>query len=237
MTSTNTPAAVSTDGEVELGLLPHPRDMVKPRLRGVLHQWAAAVAVVSGLVLVAVSPRGRVALGSAVYGLVLVLLFANSALYHRVTWSPRAHELMKRLDHSTIFVFMAGTYTPFCLAVLHGARLAIFLSLVWAGALVGIVARMLFLHAPRGLTVPLYVALGWAAVFVTGDILHVAGVAALVLLYTGGLLYTLGAVAYATRRPDPVPAVFGYHEVFHAATILAAVCHYIAVMFAVLSAG
>lgn len=214
----------------------HPRDLVKPTLRGVSHQWATLGALVSGIVLIAVSPPGRVLVGSAVYAVVLVLLFGNSAAYHRITWQPRARSFMKRLDHSTIFVFIAGTYTPFCLALLHGTKLTVFLSLVWAGALVGIAARMTFLHAPRFLTVPLYVALGWAAVFVTGDILRGAGVAALVLLYAGGLLYTLGALAYATRRPDPLPTVFGYHEVFHAAVVLAAVCHYMAVMFAVLSA-
>lgn len=213
----------------------HARDLVKPRLRGVLHQWAALAAVVSGVVLVAVSPPGRARAGCLVYAVVLVLLFGISALYHRVTWSPRAREYMKRLDHSTIFVFIAGTYTPFCLALLHGTRLAVFLSLVWAGALAGIATRMVFLHAPRWLTVPLYVSLGWAAVFVSGDILHGAGVAALVLLYAGGLLYTLGALAYACRRPDPVPAVFGYHEVFHSATVVGAACHYVAVLVAVLS--
>ncbi len=216
---------------------PHARDLVKPRLRGVLHAWAAAVAVVSGIALVAVSPTPRVRLGSAVYAVVLVLLFATSAAYHRITWSPPAREWMKRLDHSTIFVFMAGTHTVFCLAVLRGTELTVFLSLVWAGALAGIAARLLFLHAPRFLTVPLYLGLGWAAVVVSPQILHRAGVVSLVLLYVGGLFYTLGALAYAARRPDPFPAVFGYHEVFHAATIIAACCHYVAVTFAVRAAA
>jgi len=214
----------------------HVRDLVKPRLRGVLHQWSALAALGSGIALVLIAPPGRLRIGAAVYAATVVALFATSALYHRRTWSTRARDVMKRLDHSMIFLFIAGTYTPFCLALLSGRTRVVFLSAVWAGALAGIATRLLFLHAPRWLVVPLYIGLGWAAVFVLPDILHGAGVAALVLLLVGGLLYTLGAVAYAGRRPDPAPAVFGYHEVFHACTVVAAVCHYIAITFAVLAA-
>lgn len=215
----------------------HARDLVKPRLRGVLHQWAAVAAATGGVALIALSPPGRIRAGSAVYAVILVLLFTNSALYHRISWSVTARTWMKRLDHSTIFVFIAGTYTPFCLALLDGVKLALFLGLVWAGAALGIALRMVFLQAPRWSTVPLYVGLGWAAVFVIPEVLRGAGVAALVLLLVGGLLYTLGAVTYAARRPDPWPSVFGYHEVFHAATVVAAVCHFVAVTLTVFSAG
>jgi hemolysin III len=212
----------------------HVRDLVKPRLRGVLHTWAAVVTIATGFTLVCLPQRAPVRWGSAVYSLTILALFTTSAVYHRRHWATnRARALMKRLDHSMIFVFIAGTYTPLCLALLHGATRLALLLVAWIGALLGVVTSMLAPHAPRWVTVPLYVALGWVAVFVMPDILHGAGVAALVLLVTGGLLYSLGGVAYATRRPDPVPGVFGYHEVFHLCTVVAAGCHYGAVVLAV----
>ncbi|MHB8341121.1 MAG: PAQR family membrane homeostasis protein TrhA [Mycobacteriales bacterium] len=204
----------------------------KPRWRGVLHSWACLTSLATGSVLVALAPDPRARVAATIYALSVTLLFGTSALYHRVNWSPAARRLMKRLDHSMIFVLIAGTYTPFALVVLHGTTTVVILSVVWGGAAAGVVARLLWLQAPRWAIVPLYLGLGWVAVFILRPLLHGAGVAPLVLLVAGGLLYTLGAVAYATRRPDPRPAVFGYHEVFHLCTILAAICHYIAIFFA-----
>ena len=220
---------------VIVALKPHPRDLVKPRLRGVIHQWAAMVTVVTGTVLVSLPQRGTVRTASAIYAVSILALFTTSAVYHRRHWmTEKARAVMRRLDHSMIFVFIAGTYTPICVALLHGTTRVALLSVVWGAAALGVVTSVAVPHAPRWVTVPLYVALGWAAAFVLPDILHGAGVAALVLLCTGGLLYSLGGIAYGLRRPNPVPGVFGYHEVFHLCTVLAAICHYIAVTFAVL---
>lgn len=212
------------------GPLPHPRDLVKPRLRGWLHFYAFFVSVAAGAVLVAVARTGRPRLSVTVYAVSIALLFGTSALYHRRTWQPRARALMKRLDHSMIFVFIAGTYTPFAVLLLSGTTARVVLAVIWGGAVLGIGLRMAWLHSPRWLAVPLYIGLGWVAVFVLPGILHRGGVAALVLLLLGGALYTAGAVVYAARRPDPRPASFGYHEVFHAFTLVAAACHYAAIV-------
>lgn len=213
-----------------MGTGPEP---VKPRLRGVLHQWAFAASLVTGSVLCAVAPSGRARLASAVYSVSVTLLFGTSALYHRITWRPAARAVMKRLDHSMIFVLIAGTYTPFALLALRGETRVVVLSVVWGGAVIGIGARMLWLAAPRWAIIPLYIGLGWVAVFVFPQLLRHGGVAPLVLLLVGGLFYTLGALAYASRKPNPSPTVFGYHEVFHTATLIAFACHYIAVFLAV----
>jgi hemolysin III len=175
----------------------------------------------------------RAGLPVSIYCLTILGLFGISAAYHRRRWSPRGWKLMKRLDHSMIFLFIAGTYTPFAaLSVPYPTNWWIF-GVVWAGALAGMSLKLVWPTAPRWLGVPIYLALGWVAVFVLGDILDLAGVAAMVLLAAGGLLYTIGAVTYAIKKPNPWPGVFGYHEVFHAMTIVAAACHYIAVYFAI----
>jgi hemolysin III len=207
-----------------------------PRLRGWLHAYAAAVSLASGAVLVAVSAalRGRPAgVTTAVYAVTVTLLFGTSALYHRIAWQPRARAVMKRLDHSMIFVFIAGTYTPIAALTLpHSAAIAV-LVVVWSGALVGVAGQTVWPSAPGWVSVPCYIAVGWVAVFVLPDLLRDAGVAALVLLLVGGVCYTAGALVYALKRPNPVPGVFGFHEVFHACTLVAAVCHYIAIWLAV----
>lgn len=208
----------------------------KPRLRGWFHLYAAIVSVVAGITLIAVAGafRGsRAAVPVTIYAVTVTLLFGTSALYHRRGWGPAGQRVMKRLDHSMIFVFIAGTYTPFAVLTLHGAQSVVVLAVVWTGAVLGVIMKNAWPEAPRWLSVPLYIALGWVAVFVLPEILHNAGVAALVLLSIGGIFYTLGALAYGFKRPDPYPATFGYHEVFHLCTLLAAACHYVAIWFAV----
>jgi hemolysin III len=208
---------------------------VKPRLRGVLHQWAFFVAVVAGAVLVAIAPPGRATLATAIYAITVVGLFGVSALYHRVNWaSAAARRWMRRLDHSMIFLVIAGTYTPFALLALHGSLATAILIVVWAGALGGIVLNLVWIDAPKWVTALVYVALGWVAVIAFPSLFDQLGVTATALVAAGGVLYTLGALVYALRRPDPVPTVFGYHEIFHALVIAAAALQYAVVAFFVL---
>src|SRR3954454_2381040 len=209
----------------------------RPRMRGWLHLFAFLTSIVAGAVLVPLAAvlGPRAGYSVAVYCLTICGLFGVSALYHRRRWSPRGWKVMKRLDHSMIFLFIAGTYTPFCLLAVDEVTGFWVLAVVWVGALAGVTLKMTWPTAPRWVGVPLYIALGWVAVFVLTDIMHIAGVASLVLLAVGGVLYTLGGFVYAVKKPNPAPGVFGYHEVFHAMTILAAICHYIAVYFAMYS--
>ena len=204
-------------------------DLVKPRLRGWLHAVTFPLAVVAGTVLVVLSPTPRARATTAVFAVTAALLFGVSALYHRGTWSPRAHQLLKRFDHANIFLIIAGTYTPFAALLLDRGTSRTLLWLVWSGALAGVAFRVLWVGAPRWLYTPVYAALGWVAVFFVPDFLATGGVAVLVLLVLGGLLYTVGAVVYALRRPDPSPRWFGFHEVFHACTLVAFAAHYVAV--------
>jgi hemolysin III len=205
-------------------------------MRGWLHFWSFFVSVVSGATLVSLAAStvsGTAALATSVYGVTVLGLFGTSALYHRHTWrSMRARIWMKRLDHSMIFVFIAGTYTPFSLLAMDRVTGYVVLGVIWGGALAGVSLKLLWPHAPRWLGVPIYICLGYTAVFVLPQLLHHAGVASLVLLLTGGLFYTIGAIFYATRWPNPWPKTFGHHEFFHAATVLAAICHYIAIWLA-----
>ncbi len=211
---------------------------IKPRLRGWLHTYAALASLASGATLIATSAalRGPTAgFATALYSLTVTLLFGTSALYHRYPWQPAAHQLMKRLDHSMIFVFIAGTYTPIAVLALHRGAAILVLSVVWAGALMGVALQCVWPDAPRWLSVPCYIGLGWVAVLVLPQLLHSGGAAALVLIAAGGLVYTLGGVVYGLKRPNPVPAVFGFHEVFHLCTLVAAACHYIAIWLIVFS--
>src|SRR5829696_4252209 len=206
----------------------------RPRMRGWLHLFAFFGAVIAGAVLIPLAAvlGYRSGFSVALYCLTICGLFGISALYHRRRWSPRGWKIMKRLDHSMIFLFIAGTYTPFALLAVDQPTGYWVLAGVWAGALAGVVLKLTWPTAPRWVGVPLYIGLGWVAVFILTDILHIAGVTSLVLLAVGGVLYTLGGVAYAIKKPNPWPGVFGYHEVFHAMTVVAAICHYIAVYFA-----
>ncbi|HET7826950.1 MAG TPA: hemolysin III family protein [Anaeromyxobacter sp.] len=200
----------------------------KPLLRGVSHEIAAAFALAGWVALVREAPGPRAALAAAVYGLALTAQFAVSALYHRPAWGTTARMLMRRLDHAAIFLLIAGTYTPVCLLLpVPGARAL--LALVWAGAFAGMVLSVLWPMAPRWLLAALGVALGWAIVPMLPAMRSSIGTGGLALLVAGGISYTIGALVYASRRPDPLPRIFGYHEVFHALVIVAAVCHYVAV--------
>jgi hemolysin III len=215
---------------------PPPATNVKPRMRGVIHYWSFLVSVATGAALIslaAATVSAKAAVATSIYGVTVLAMFGVSALYHRRWWtSLRVRAWMKRLDHSMIFLFIAGTYTPFMLLAMPPASGYVVLTIVWSGALLGVALKLFWPHAPRWLGTPIYIALGWVAVFILPDLLHHAGVAALVLLLVGGLFYTLGAIFYATRWPNPWPRVFGHHEFFHAATVLAALSHYIAIWLA-----
>ncbi|WP_067892965.1 PAQR family membrane homeostasis protein TrhA [Nocardia vaccinii] len=210
---------------------------VKPRMRGWIHTWAVGIAAVAALALVAVSTTvsANAGLSTLIYGLTVCGVFGVSATYHRVTWtSVRARTHMKRADHSMIFLFIAGSYTPFALLGLPGRTGTTLLIVVWAGALAGVALKLLWPTAPRWVGVPLYLLLGWAIVPVAAPMTHNVGVAPMILLLAGGLAYSIGAILYAAKWPNPWPAVFGHHEFFHAATVLAALCHYVAVWLVVL---
>jgi hemolysin III len=215
-----------------------PVDIGKPRMRGWLHVYAFFTAAVAGIVLCSIAafrPGTAAVVSCAIYSLTVCGLFGTSALYHRRVWSPRGYQVMRRLDHSMIFVFIAGTYTPFAALLLPPGKARLILGVVWAGALAGVALKLLRPHTPRWVSAPLYVALGWVAVAVLPDILHQGGVTALVLLLVGGAVYTAGAVFYALRRPNPWPQTFGHHEFFHASTLVAALCHHVAIYFALFS--
>jgi hemolysin III len=200
----------------------------KPRLRGVLHQYAFFVALVLGAALVAAAP-GRARVAAAIYAFSVAGLLGTSALYHRRDWPLRARLWMRRLDHSMIFVLIAGTYTPFALLVLHGGLARAILIVVWAGALAGIALNLAWTTAPKHVTAAVYIALGWVAVAAMPQMASAIGWVGLGLVILGGLMYTAGAIIYALRRPNPVPGVFGYHEVFHALVVAAAAAHFAAV--------
>ncbi len=209
--------------------------LVKPRLRGVTHQWAFLVSVGLGIALVISAPSGRATTAAAVYAASVTLLFGSSALYHRVDWRrPNARRWMRRLDHSAIFLLIAGSYTPFALLAIDGTLADVILAVVWAGALGGIVLKLVWIDAPDWLAATIYVLLGWVAVAAAPGLVSALGITASGMVALGGLLYTVGAVVYARRRPDPVPAVFGYHEVFHVLVILAAGLQYAVIAFWVL---
>ncbi|MET7375059.1 PAQR family membrane homeostasis protein TrhA [Micromonospora arida] len=212
-----------------------PVDIGKPRMRGWLHTYAFFVAVVCGIVLCSIAatrPGWAPLVSYLIYSLTVCGLFGTSALYHRRVWSERGYQVMRRMDHSMIFLFIAGTYTPLCAMLLAPRPATVMLALVWGGALAGVAVKVIWPHAPRWVSAPLYLALGWVAVAMLPEILHGGSVAALVLLIVGGAIYSVGAVFYALRRPNPWPTVFGHHEFFHACTLLAALCHHIAIYFA-----
>jgi hemolysin III len=207
----------------------------KPKLRGVTHEWAFFISLPLGMWLVASAPDAEARVAAAVYAASVALLFGASALYHRITWaSAAARRWMRRVDHSMIFVLIAGTYTPFALLSLDGTLATVILVVVWTGAAAGIVMSLAWPDAPKWLLAVVYVSLGWVAVAAFPALLDGLGITAMAMVALGGALYTAGAVIYALRRPDPVPAVFGYHEIFHALVIAAAGLQYAVVAFFVL---
>lgn len=201
----------------------------KPLLRGVFHEIAVVFALAGGVALTLMASGTRATVAVAIYGVSLTALFGISALYHRPRWGPRPYVIMRRLDHSAIFVLIAGTYTPIGLLVPSRTGLVL-LAVVWAGALAGVVFSILWPRAPKWLAATLYVALGWAVVPVLPEIGRTLGPLGLALLAGGGVIYSIGALIYALRRPDPFPTVFGYHEIFHLLVIVAAAFHYAAVV-------
>ncbi|CAA9501000.1 MAG: FIG01964566: Predicted membrane protein, hemolysin III homolog [uncultured Solirubrobacteraceae bacterium] len=206
--------------------------LVKPRMRGVLHQWAFFVSLILGLVLVLAANGGRETFAASVYAGSVAALLGTSALYHRVNWSRAAARLwMRRLDHAMIFVLIAGTYTPFGLLALEGTLATAILIAVWSGAVAGIILQLVWVQAPKWVSALVYVVLGWVAVLAFPGLIDGIGVLGTMLVAAGGLLYTVGAVVYALGRPDPAPTVFGYHEIFHALVIVAAALQYAAIAF------
>jgi hemolysin III len=215
---------------------------IKPRLRGWLHLVNAPLTLAAGIVLIALSPTAGTRIGSAIYTASALLLFTVSAVYHRGHWSPRVHGVLQRFDHANIFLLIAGSYTPYTLLLLHGTPRNVMLSVVWIGAGLGCLFRIFWLDAPRWFYIAIYIGLGWAAVAYLPAYIHGGaqlgfglGLTVLVLAGAGGLLYTVGAVIYGLKRPDPWPEWFGFHEMFHTMTILAFVTHYVGVSIATYS--
>jgi hemolysin III len=210
---------------------------VKPLLRGVLHQIAFWLSLVVGAVLIVASDGARRQLVAAVFAGSVAACFGASALYHRVTWTPRVRPWMRRVDHAGVYLLIAGTYTPVALLALDGAWRAAVLATVYAGAAAAVILKFAWVDAPNWLAAVLGIALGWVAVVALPQLATRLGPAAITLLAAGGIAYTAGAIVYARRRPNPVPHVFGYHEVFHALTIVAVACQYVAIAFFVVEAG
>lgn len=211
---------------------------VKPRLRGVSHEWAFFISLVLGAALIIAAKTPQATLAVAIYAVSLSALLGTSALYHRVNWKrPDVRRWMRRLDHSMIFFLIAGTYTPFALLVLDGPLADAILAVVWIGAVIGAIVEMVWIEHPKWVAALVYMSLGWVAVVAFPGMWQEMGVGGTLLVATGGLLYTVGAVVYATQRPNPSPRVFGYHEVFHALVILAAAAHFAAIAFFALPAA
>ena len=210
---------------------------LKPRLRGVTHLYAFFLAIVAAIMLVATAPSGTATVGATVYAITLVGMFGLSALYHRGNWSPPVAARLLQLDHTAIFLLIAGTYTPIALLAIDGAAEAVLLPLVWVIAAVGILFEWIPIRAPRGYVTAVYLALGWIGALAMVSLWDNAGAECVLLLAGGGVCYTVGAIVHAAHRPDPWPHVFGYHEIFHVFVIVAAAMHYSAIAFFVLPLG
>jgi hemolysin III len=210
---------------------------VKPRLRGVSHQYAFFVSLACGVGLILAASGGRARLAASIYAVAVSALLGTSALYHRVTWRPTARRWMRRLDHSMIFVLIAGTYTPVALIALKGSLASTILIVLWAGALGGVIFKLAWIDAPKWLFALVYVALGLVTAAIFGELPAAIGWLGAIGIAVGGLLYVTGAVIYASGKPNPWPKVFGYHEVFHALVLAAAGLHYAVIAFAVLPHG
>ncbi len=236
----NGAAIGAPSGSIQLPLLEEATDYreieKKPSWRGLIHAGTLPIAMVLGTILIMLSiDRGWLAItASSVYTASAMALFGVSATYHRFGWGPKAKSVLRRLDHANIFFLIAGTYTPIALLALQWPQNIILLTVVWSGAILGIVFRTVWISAPRWLYVPLYLALGWAAVMYLPQLLD-ASVAMVVMVLAGGILYSLGAVVYGVKKPNPLPEHFGFHEIFHTLTVLAFICHWVAVLIIVLN--
>jgi len=214
-------------------VIEHPPYDVKPTWRGWIHAGTFPLAIAGGIVLICLADGLTAKLSSAVFMLTSLLLFGISAVYHRFNWKPTTLAVFRRIDHSNIFLLIAGTYTPLALNALPFPKNVILLSIIWGGTAIGIAFRIFWLKAPRWLYVALYILLGWGAILYLGDLVA-ANVATMVLVLIGGVLYTVGAVFYGLKRPNPKRGVFGFHELFHSCTVLAFLCHWTAILLLVL---
>lgn len=236
----NDGAIGAPSGSVQLPLLQEATEYreieKKPSWRGLIHAGTLPIAMVLGTILIMLSiNRGWLAItASSVYTASAIALFGVSATYHRFGWGPKAKSILRRLDHANIFFLIAGTYTPIALLALDWPQSIILLTVVWSGAILGIIFRVVWISAPRWMYVPLYLGLGWAAVMYLPELLS-ASVAMVVMVLVGGILYSLGAVVYGVKKPNPLPDHFGFHEIFHTLTVLAFICHWVAVLIIVLN--
>ncbi|MEO6199622.1 MAG: hemolysin III family protein [Cryobacterium sp.] len=208
--------------------VPRPEDL-RPTWRGWIHAGTFPVAIVAGIILLVLAEGSAAKISSAVFVLTSMLLFGNSALYHRFDWKPRTKIILKRIDHANIFLLIAGSYTPITVLALPPDKATLLLSLVWGGAILGIAFRVFWIHAPRWLYVPLYLILGYGALIYIVDFFQ-ANAVMMTLILIGGLCYSVGAVVYALKKPNPVPGVFGFHEIFHTLTVAAFLCHWVAIL-------
>lgn len=210
---------------------------LKPKLRGWLHAGVTPLAVAAGIVLLVLAPTGLGQVGAAIFLAASVLLFGTSGVYHRFSWGTRGEAILRRMDHANIFVFIAASYTPMALMMLTGSSRTLLLSLVWGAAVLGLLFRLFWLQAPRALYTVLYLLVGWASVGWLQAFYVSGGPAVLTLILVGGLFYTFGATVYGLKRPNPSPRWFGFHEIFHACTIVAFACHYVAISLVTYRAG
>jgi len=209
--------------------------MEKPKLRGIVHLVMSPLSLVAGLILITLANelRGRITLG--IFTLTAVTLFTCSALYHRVAWNDKNKAIWRRIDHSNISILIAGTYTPFAVYLLQPSQTKTLLIVAWGGAILISLLRIFWLSAPRWLYVAGYISLGWAAVFYMPTFLNSGGVAIFILILTGGLFYSAGGVIYALKKPNFSISWFGFHELFHALTAAAFICHFVAAILTVFS--
>lgn len=211
-----------------------PQPEIKPTWRGWIHTGVLPLVVAGGIVLVVLANGVPAKIATAVFFANSLLLFGNSALYHRFNWSPKVKVTLKRIDHANIFLLIAGSYTPITWLALPQEKAILLMSIIWGSALLGICFRVFWLHAPRWLYVAIYIAMGWGAFVYVVDFMN-ANAPMMILILVGGLCYTLGAVVYALKKPNPVPGVFGFHEIFHSFTVLAFMCHWTAALLIALS--
>lgn len=233
---TSQPTAVSAVPQAtpDAGAIPAAQPPDKPKLRGILHLITTPLVLLGGLALMVVADTVLLRVGCAVWTVTAIMLFGHSAAYHRGRWTAKVEQVLRRIDHSNIAIFIAGTYTPLTLALLSGTSRVVLLSVIWGCALAEVVFRSLWLGAPRWLYVALYLVMGWAAVLWLPSFWASGGPILVLLLIAGGLFYSIGAIIYARKWPNPSPVWFGFHELFHAGTILGALCHWGAILLAVL---